>query len=866
MDDDDDVQAEEWTLDDLLEGGCDEGAIPPLPVLKLLVEEQANIWLDEAVNPEEFLGWCLQHYNLSVDDWTWDRFALQHAKEHHRMCKFKEFFSHHRIETGGMFLLFSQVTRVMYMMSEFLLTYGRLYKHAGPGDPGRAQMTPSEAFLKEHKAVENGDTSLIIVPEQDDNAIIYDPEKNTTFQNLVLHLCKILELCSYRRADNKFFERIRTKAKMKTMAFKQAYTVEEFCNKQCNKDVDWYAFMLSTNPVSNQPNIVTYMQKRPISEAPELEENHHLRSFDGDEFGRYAGVYDSGSDCFFPYGEEQQWHIIAERVQEGRRKLFGDPKYQCNAPPNKDVCIVHLDAIFPYDIYQEVMDLKDVAAEGRVWRLAEPYECEASKNRLSIDSKDFEFMAREWDAECKDLETVPLHDASRIPECGRKWSVVEKKNLSAESFNSMIPCPTDTDAGETLKQSIQAGKRNFDAPPLDGLTEKHYVDLNNDNIAVPWEDPPKMPRFVLDKEFSKRCFPNGVTRDSFVSEKAEDGSVMYFKPHTGRTWKDCDTKDVDHIYLCQKFVEYDRFFLYALKGRTLFEVGEFDPHQMCLFMEGIGGCGKSTIMLIHLNFIPSHLRGVLSSNIQAQFGMSAVARKGKSRIVVCNEVASDLNLLQEEWQTTVSGEEGSYAVKYEQQPLVLFWKAQHYWIGNTKPTKFNNRQGQVSRRLAGILMPNPVMPRDGNIKYAMLRKLGHLLRKECLAYHDFYRFTSGTDPMSEPDKLPPAFRDFYHTSRRMTDPMVDFLSNKKFVQVEEGSIMLMKDFRELFTQFRLENDMGKPPRWSDDIYRTPFNERGIMVADKKQVQIGNVEYHNVTVIYNLKPVAEQYVGEDADMH
>jgi len=50
--------------------------------------------------------------------------------------------------------------------------------------------------------------------------------------------------------------------------------------------------------------------------------------------------------------------------------------------------------------------------------------------------------------------------------------------------------------------------------------------------------------------------------------------------------------------------------------------------------------------------------------MQPQFGMSAVC---KARAVFCNEVSAELNIVQEEWQTSVSGEWGSYAVKFKER-------------------------------------------------------------------------------------------------------------------------------------------------------------------------------------------------------
>ena len=72
----------------------------------------------------------------------------------------------------------------------------------------------------------------------------------------------------------------------------------------------------------------------------------------------------------------------------------------------------------------------------------------------------------------------------------------------------------------------------------------------------------------------------------------------------------------------------------------------------------------------------------------------------------------------------------------------------------------------------------PVQPRDGGIQKRITEcRMGALLRKEVLAYRSMLSIYGKTDPMSLPDKLPPAFESYYKLSRRLTDPVEDFLSS-----------------------------------------------------------------------------------------
>jgi len=345
--------------------------------------------------------------------------------------------------------------------------------------------------------------------------------------------------------------------------------------------------------------------------------------------------------------------------------------------------------------------------------------------------------------------------------------------------------------------------------------------------------------------------------DCLSCVKYEDGAkTRYFRPHVGRTWHDCDTAEIDTIYDCQNFTSYDKLFLYGLKGRLFFDVGDMDSHQMSFMIEGIGGCGKSTIMNAQQKFWPSHLRGTLSSNIQPMFGMSAVCRKGKALVVFCNEVSAELQIVQEEWQTSVSGEEGSYNVKHE-DPLTLKWIAQHFWVGNSFPTRFNNQQGQVSRRLAGVIMPHPVQPRDGNILFKITLKLGNLQRREVLAYHDIVRFTMGSvDPMSKPDDLPPAFRTFFEKGKIRSNVMHEFLHNSGAIEFDNKYSMRLEEVKKLYDAYRLSQGLKPSVRFSEDVYRTPFMEKHLKVikmAEWTEMIDGEANtYKNVDIVTGMR--------------
>ena len=131
--------------------------------------------------------------------------------------------------------------------------------------------------------------------------------------------------------------------------------------------------------------------------------------------------------------------------------------------------------------------------------------------------------------------------------------------------------------------------------------------------------------------FSTRTTQNvpGGVRAMDVRHTTTCDGQRYFRPGTGRARLRVPGSTASTI---ANTGTYDRFFLYAYKGRLFFDVGEMDRRGGTLIIIGISGCGKSTV---------EGRAGVLSaalarhvSNMQPQFGMAAVLRDNKAHRVL----------------------------------------------------------------------------------------------------------------------------------------------------------------------------------------------------------------------------------------
>ena len=156
------------------------------------------------------------------------------------------------------------------------------------------------------------------------------------------------------KSDDKYYHRIRTTLGVKTLAFREYMSIDNFAGMHVTKEYNWKAWRWSTDPPMNYKTLVDYLKKRPIFQVPDLKEDLNLRSYEGDEVGRGAGVYDCKSDMFFLYSDIDNWEARATRVQTIRR--YWEKDYKCIAPKSNSVAVLHLNGAFPFDISKEVIE------------------------------------------------------------------------------------------------------------------------------------------------------------------------------------------------------------------------------------------------------------------------------------------------------------------------------------------------------------------------------------------------------------------------------------------------------------------------------------------------------------------------------
>ena len=856
-----------WTLASLDEGVPDDGTKPSREDVLRLIVDMRNVWIaPDSQDQEHTVEDIVQHVmnTLNIHVFTWSEFQEKYDAAKFRFTTLHKFVSMHGID-GDPLRDMHEIANSIFTVRELMKLSARMVANTHPTSTFTRRALPPDFSLE----------------DENENVFEHREKDNTAFQNLFFHLRLQLEGYNYKKAGDHFFSRLVLGNGTETMAFEEAIKIKDFIMKHSDYYTDYKAYKWSTAVPSNVDLMTKHLKERPLLEAPLLEENNHLRSYGSVEDGKgLCGVYDNNLDMFWPYNMRSEWHSMACDVQMARRKM-GMTKYRCYPPDPTHTCVIHLDASFCHDIYEEVMQV--TRPRGEHWVRTAVFSPPEQANMLvqhllgqgvfdaggmhvmdrksmlkyapSIDADDFKgkLVGSEETGFFVEQSTLPnryewhrFHFVEDVPadlrtECEKNLPCV---NVLPDGDMHNCIVRVLTNAGELLyyREQLQVDLRKRWVE-VEEYECRHREFFPESEVTVPGlgEKVKELADGAYATHGKQDVFPK--PRAVFTEEEWTFGEVdltfrsfvkvgeRYFRVHVGARWDDCPTVHIDHIYKCQKCVKHDLYMLHAIMGRLFYEVKEKDGFEGTVMLEGIGGCGKSTIVTVYQMFWPAHLIATLSSNIEPRFGMSQLAH---GRVAWCTEMNDTPGFKQEEWQDGCSGAALSLAVKGEPTMKIPKWKIPFFWCGNSFPTSYKNFNCQVSRRIYGILMAYPVTPRQDNIVERIRPDLAFVQRRANLAYFDWLEQQGRYDPMSRVHLLPPAFRSYYERTRRDTDPIMQLLSDPEFVEVtcHPDDVMPAKKFKEIYVNFRQYHDMGRLTKWNESVYRSSCLEKGIVVRSR----------------------------------
>ena len=339
------------------------------------------------------------------------------------------------------------------------------------------------------------------------------------------------------------------------------------------------------------------------------------------------------------------------------------------------------------------------------------------------------------------------------------------------------------------------------------------------------------------KEFM--CLDPLIVSAKFFDTQFDDFSHM-------DNWYDIPTPNFQQVLDYQKFEPEVCKWMYVMGGRLCFDVGDMDGWQIIPFLKGIARSGKSTLITkVFKKFYENEDARTLSNNIERKFGLSSIY---DGFMFIAPEVKGDLCLEQAEFQSLVSGEDVSIAVKHEKARSVE-WKTPGILGGNEVPN-WRDNSGSVLRRLLPWNFAKQVKDADPQLDEKLDAELPIILLKCVRAYLEYSQKYANKDIWNV---VPEYFKQVQTQVAMVTNTLQNFLASEK-VRYAEDAFVPQKIFIQVFNQHCQENNLGKV-KFNPDFYAGPFSTRDIEVRSAAITYKGRA-YAIQPVVYGVDVIED----------
>jgi hypothetical protein len=336
-----------------------------------------------------------------------------------------------------------------------------------------------------------------------------------------------------------------------------------------------------------------------------------------------------------------------------------------------------------------------------------------------------------------------------------------------------------------------------------------------------------------------RCLDPTIIACKYFDQRFDDFSHL-------ERWQDIPTPWFDSILRYQKFEDEVCYWAYVMGGRLCYDVGELDGWQVIPFFKGIARSGKSTLITkVFKKFYENEDIGTLSNNIEKKFGLSAIK---DAFMFIAPEVKGDLALEQAEFQSMVSGEDVSVAVK-NKTAVSIEWKVPGVLGGNEVPN-WKDNSGSVLRRILPWNFSKQVRDADPQLDEKLNHELPIILLKCVRAYIDYSNKYRNKDIWNV---VPEYFKKIQKQVAMVASTLHNFLESTNIVFGKELFVPQTL-FIQVFNQHCQANNLGKP-KFNPDFYAGPFSSRDIEVREEVVTYKGRT-YTKQPIIYGLDVVEE----------
>lgn len=289
-------------------------------------------------------------------------------------------------------------------------------------------------------------------------------------------------------------------------------------------------------------------------------------------------------------------------------------------------------------------------------------------------------------------------------------------------------------------------------------------------------------------------------------------------------WSDISTPSFQKILDTQGFREEGptcnkTMWVYAMIGRLLHDVGSIDNWQCALFFKGTGDTGKSTIISgVIKRFYEAGDVGKIENNVERNFPLMDIYNK---YLFVAPEIKRDFRLEQATFQSIISGESCSVAIKHGSPVQIDRWTVPGVFAGNELPA-FVDNAASVSRRWVVVNFETVVTDKDTRLDEKLRKELPSLYMKCNKAYLQAVRGVKAEDMWKWIDDY---FKEVRREVAASCNTLEAFITSGK-LKLDTDSYVSYQDFMEALTRHAEENNL-KQFRMNKDAYKPVFTRHNL---------------------------------------
>ncbi len=320
-----------------------------------------------------------------------------------------------------------------------------------------------------------------------------------------------------------------------------------------------------------------------------------------------------------------------------------------------------------------------------------------------------------------------------------------------------------------------------------------------------------------------------------------------------KDWFEIPTPNFDKVLHSQEFEPDVCKWMYIMGGRLCFELNDLDKWQIIPFLKGIARSGKSTLITkVFSKFYETDDVRTLSNNVERKFGLSSIH---DALLFIAPEIKGDLQLEQAEFQSIVSGEDVSIAVKCEKAKNIT-WIVPGILGGNEVPN-WKDNSGSILRRLMTWHFKKQIRDADTDplLEIKLKNEIPIIIQKCVRGYLEYSQKYNCEDIWNI---IPDYFAQIRKQVATVTNPLEHFLQSDIILFDGHGETYFcpLEVFKKRFFNYCFKNNLGRP-RFNPDFYLGPFSSRGVEIKRNNEKTYAGKTYKNQDFIIGVDVIIEE---------